>query len=247
MKQCPTCGTNYTDETLRFCLADGAALTDLGERSTVARQTSGGPSNEKTVAMGGGQMRVDIPQDAPPRQYQTAPPPSGGSGGLLKVLLVLLGLGIFVVLLAIVGVVIYYNSRPEQAINKTPDLKTPAASPASTKEDKDDLRDQIANLQKQLADQKNMNRPSTVPMPTPNFSSTTMTTTARANSPADGFLALRSLPSATVGDRILKIPHGATVSVGACGPVEKSVHPGRWCQARYNGYTGYVYDYYLVY
>jgi len=248
MKQCPTCGTTYTDATLRFCLADGAPLTDPGERSTVARQTSGGASNEKTIAMGGGQMRVDIPQEAPaPSHYQSPPPPSSGSGGLLKVLLVLLGLGIFVVLLAIVGLILFYKPRPDQASNNAPDLKTPAASPAPTKDIEDELRDLIANLEKQLGDQKGTNRPSIDPVPTPNIPSAPMTTTARANSPGDGFLALRSLPSASVGDRILKIPHGASLSIGACGPVEKSVHPGRWCQARYNGHTGYVYDYYLVY
>jgi len=250
MKQCPTCGTTYTDESLRFCLADGAPLSVVGsEQPTVVRQTSGGISNEKTVAMHGEQLRIDIPQDAP-QQQSSAPPVaahSGGSGGLLKVLLAVLGLGLFILLVALIGTVAYYNMRSDQATNKGPDLKTPTASPAATKDDKDELRDQIANLQKQLADQKNTNRPSVNPVATPNLSSTTMSTTARANSPGDGFLALRTLPSATIGDRILKIPHGATVSVGACGPVERSVHPGRWCQARYNGYTGYVYDYYLIY
>jgi len=249
MKQCPTCRTTYTDETLRFCLADGAPLTDLGgEQSTVVRPTSGGLSDEKTVAMGGEQMRADIPQNtaSPPPQYQSIRQPSSGSGGVLKVLLVVLGLGIFVVLLAIVGLILFYKPRPDQADKIGPDLKTPASSPAPTKDDKDYLRDLIANLEKQLANQKN-DGPSAKPVSTPNLSSTTMTTTARANSPGDGFLALRSLPSASVGDRIIKIPHGASLSVGACGPLQQSVHPGRWCQARYNGYSGYVYDYYLTY
>jgi hypothetical protein len=247
MKQCPTCRTTYTDETLRFCLADGAPLTDVGEQATVVRQSGGGPTAEKTVALGGGQMRVDIPEDAPPPQFHSQPPSSAsGSGGLLKVLLIILGLGILIVLIALIGTVAYYNMRSEKVAGPGNDVKMPAASPAPTTGGNDDLRDQVANLQKQLAEQKNANRPS-APMATPNLSSTTMTKTARANSPADGFLALRTLPSATTGDRILKIPHGATVSVGACGPVERSVHPGRWCQARYNGSSGYVYDYYLIY
>ncbi|MGD9629512.1 MAG: hypothetical protein AB7V18_09720 [Pyrinomonadaceae bacterium] len=29
MKQCPTCRSTYSDDTLRYCLADGAALSDL--------------------------------------------------------------------------------------------------------------------------------------------------------------------------------------------------------------------------
>jgi hypothetical protein len=31
MKYCPTCGTQYTDDTLRFCLQDGSKLDDLRE------------------------------------------------------------------------------------------------------------------------------------------------------------------------------------------------------------------------
>lgn len=231
-----------------FCLADGSALTDVGEQATIVQRSSGGPGNEKTVAMGGGQMRVDIPQNtqSAPFHPQPAAQPSGSSGWL-KLLLVLLGLGILVVLIALIGTLAYYNMRSDRAAGPGNDVKMPSASPVPARDDKDELRDQIANLQKQLAEQKNTNRPAGTSVPAPNLSSAAMTTTARANSPADGFLALRSLPSASVGDRILKIPHGASVAVGACGPVEHSVHPGRWCQARYNGYSGYVYDYYLIY
>jgi hypothetical protein len=197
MKQCPTCRTTYTDETLRFCLADGAPLSDVGEQPTVVRQTGGGPSDEKTVAMHGGQVRVDIPQDLSREQYQASPAqPSGGSGGVLKVLLVILGLGIFVALIAIVGVLLYYNSRPDKPGSNVADLKTPAASPAPTKDTKDELRDQIANLEKQLAERSNTNRPSNATVPAPSIPSGQMTTNVRANSPGDGFLALRTLPSA---------------------------------------------------
>ena len=245
MRQCPTCGTTYTDETLRFCLSDGAPLNDIsGEQATVVRPRD--ESSEKTIAMHGGQTRVDIQQDTPrpPQTYQA--PPAAGSSGLLKVLLVILGLGLFMVLVALAGVIFYYNSRADEAANKG-DVKTPIASPAPVRDDNSELRDLIANLQKQLGDQKNAKRPEGGPVSAPNLSQTTMTTTGRANSPGDGFLALRSLPSAQTGDRLLKIPHGAALQIGACGPVERSVHPGRWCQARYNGYTGYVYDYYVIY
>ena len=246
MKQCPTCGTTYTDETLWFCLADGAPLSDLGgEQPTVVRQNSGVSPTDKTVAMGGG-LRVDIPQDAPPQpQYHPAaePPASpSGSSGLLKILLVILGLGFLVVLLAMVVMLVYYNTGPDKVPGN--DVKTPAASPSPTKDGNDELRDQIANLQKQLAEQKNANQPANTTVPTMPSS----TTTARVNSPGDGFLALRTLPSSEAGDRITKIPHGATVSIGACGPVVRPVSKsGRWCQARYNGLSGYVFDAYLVY
>ena len=31
MKQCPSCRTTYTDESLSFCLADGTPLTEMAE------------------------------------------------------------------------------------------------------------------------------------------------------------------------------------------------------------------------
>lgn len=233
MKQCPLCGTTYTDPSLSFCLADGAALT-VAEQETVVRSAAGQG------------MRVDIPPEAAAARF-TATPPASSSSGAFKVLLVVLGLGILVVLLALIGTVVYYNTRSERAGDPTDGVKTPAPSPAaSTRNEADDLRDQIADLQKQLAEQKSPPAANSR-VPIPAMRSTSLTTSARVNSPGDGFLALRSLPSSTVGERILKIPHGASVSVGACGPTVRGIHPGRWCQARYGGSTGYIYDYYVVY
>jgi len=235
MKQCPKCGTTYTDVTLRFCLSDGSPLNETDEQQTVLRQTHAGPTPR------------DVLQDtSSSRHHQTATAPSG-SGGLLKVLLVLFGLGLVIVVVALIGTLAYYNLRQSPSPNNIAETKTPPASPSAAKDDNNELRDQIANLQKQLAEQKNANRPSSVPVSAPDLSKTTMTKTARANSPGDGFLALRSLPSAEIGDRLVKIPHGAALQIGACGPLERSVHPGRWCQARYNGLSGYVYDYYVTY
>ena len=37
MKQCPTCGSSYTDDTLVYCLQDGATL-DEGELVAVIGQ-----------------------------------------------------------------------------------------------------------------------------------------------------------------------------------------------------------------
>jgi hypothetical protein len=34
LKQCPTCHSTFTDETLRFCLIDGAALEDTAGATT---------------------------------------------------------------------------------------------------------------------------------------------------------------------------------------------------------------------
>ena len=127
MRQCPTCGTTYTDETLRFCLSDGAPLNDIsGEQATVIRPRD--ESSEKTIAMHGAQTRVDIQQDTarPPQTSQA--PPAVGSGGLLKVLLVILGLGLFIVLVAFAGVIFYYNSRGDEEANKSTDRIAGACS-----------------------------------------------------------------------------------------------------------------------
>jgi hypothetical protein len=245
MKQCPICGTTYTDATLRFCLSDGAPLNEqAGEQPTLVRKTASDTSDEKTVAMHGEPLRIEIPHGTalPPHPSKPA-----GASGVLKVLLILLGLGILVALVALIGTLAYFYARPDRAANEAPEPKTSNSSSAPANDGKDTLRDQIANLQKQLAEQKGAGRPSEGPVATPDVSTASMTTTVRANSPNDGFLALRSLPSAQYGDRILKIPHGAALQIGACGPVEHSVHPGRWCQARYNGQSGYIYDYYVTY
>ena len=38
MKRCPSCNTTYTDDSLRFCLADGGILEDVDtEAETVFR------------------------------------------------------------------------------------------------------------------------------------------------------------------------------------------------------------------
>lgn len=73
--------------------------------------------------------------------------------------------------------------------------------------------------------------------------------TAWVNSPGDGFLALRSYPSAELGYRVLKIPHGATVRVLGCQGYSERVggRAGRWCQVSYAGYTGWAFDGWLVY
>lgn len=239
MKQCPSCRTTYTDETLRFCLADGATLNDLAdEQQTVVRQA---PEP----------MRVNIPQ--PTETYgatQTFPQApvrtaGGSSGNGLKILLVILLVAILSVAVLGVGAFVYLNSGRKEIASNTDNVNTnrsgsptasPMVSPISNQTDNRDQR--IADLEKQLKEQKNANRSAnTTTQPA-------MTGTARVNSPGDGFLALRSLPSSSVGERILKIPHGATVSVGSCLGGNRG---GRWCRASYGGYSGWVYDSYLIY
>ncbi len=252
MKQCPTCKTTYTDETLRFCLADGSPLPDnSAEETTVIRQ--GGADTERTIAMtsAGGQVRVDIPQEQPrstqPVYQSPAAVPPSGSGGVYKVIVVVLILVIVGLLAAVVGTFIYFKlAGPERGSidNKVVSTPVPGSTPQS--DDKDELRDQIANLARQLDEQKKTGRPVDIPLNLPDQPSTT--TTARVNSPGDGFLALRTLPNSETGDRILKIPHGAIITVGSCLEAKRiGKRSGRWCRASYDGYSGWVYDAFLIY
>ncbi len=197
-------------------------------------------------------MRVEIPQEtaisniAPPAFVPAANAPTSGGG--LKMFIG--GLAVFLLLAMVViagGVIFYLNSKSSDVTSKNSMAnRAPTPSPAATTDDKEDLQKQIANLEKLINEQKKNNQPSNVPLTMPRQQTTT--TTARVNSPGDGFLALRTLPNSEAGQRILKIPHGASVSIGACGPVVRPVNrAGRWCQASYNGYSGWVFDAYLIY
>src|SRR5690606_2432729 len=74
-------------------------------------------------------------------------------------------------------------------------------------------------------------------------------TTATANSPKDGFLALRSLPSTEIGERLAVIPHGAEVKVVACDPNYKTLNNrrGSWPLLMYAHFVGWAFDAYLTF
>ena len=249
MKQCPACKTTYTDDTLRFCLADGNPLTDPGrEQETVIQ--GGGFHDAETIAIGGERARVEIPRETVQMSTPTptaAPVSSRPSGGILfKVFMAIIGLGIFAVVAIAAAAFIYFNMNGQEkpANRDTVELKTATSPvPSPTKDEEEELRDQIANLEKLINDQKDDKQPANIPFP-----DAAMKKIATVNSPGDGFLALRTLPSSEIGERIIKIPNGATLSIGFCGPIVKPVkRAGRWCTANYEGHTGWVFDAYLIY
>ncbi|CAN5318060.1 hypothetical protein BH10ACI2_BH10ACI2_13430 [soil metagenome] len=241
MKQCPTCLTTYTDSTLIYCLADGAVLTETGGEKTAVMSAA-----EATAT----RTRVSIPptQTQMPQAYaQPAAASNSAMSSFLKIVVVLVVLGFLALIaLGVGGFIFYRMNRAETPGNLANKGVQPVASPTPSKDDKDELREQIANLEKRISEQKKNNQASNIPLTMPNQPAST--TSARVNSPGDGFLALRSLPSSEIGERIAKIPHGATIAVGGCGPVIKPGNKsGRWCQASYNGYSGWVFDAYLLY
>lgn len=229
MKECPACKTTYTDDSLRFCLSDGNALISLAEdEPTVVRKI---PNDA---------LRVDV---RPEGESVAIPEKPSGSSSLLKILIALIVLGVVALVgLGLAGVAVYYRTgvTPPETPVKTPS-PAPSASPTIDPET-EKLRDELANIQKKLEEQKKT--PPVKPTPDPS-----LTTTVTANSPDDGFLALRSQPNSESGKRILKIPHGAKLQIGACGDyiTTQKNNYGRWCRAAYGGYSGWVFDKYVIY
>lgn len=257
MKQCPKCGTNYTDDTLRFCLSDGAPLPENDEQATLVRP-HGGPDTIKNPSYAaGGQMRVEIPQAAVTQSFGT-PPTTDQSVSWVKIVAVVGVLAVMIIAAAgLAGALIYFNkdARPAVADNSnrngnrsaTSPSPTPATSPTASNSETNNLKEQIANLEKRLNEQGNSNRPA-VNTPAPPEQPTVTRSTAVVNSPGDGFLALRSLPSSSAGDRVYAIPHGARVSINGClASTRIGNKTGRWCRASYGGYSGWVFDAWLIY
>ncbi len=175
--------------------------------------------------------------------------PKAGSSMTKAVLLI----GITIALLglaAIMAAVLLYSNvnRGGKKASPTP-AATPARSvtPTPTSDDNQKLKDMVANLQQQIDERKNSKSNSVTPIasPTPDTSQPT----ARVNSPNDGFLSLRSEPNADYGERLAKIPHGATVQLENCEKSRTTVagRSGRWCLVTYGNNTGYVFDAWLSY
>ena len=82
------------------------------------------------------------------------------------------------------------------------------------------------------------------PAPTPASTSPV----AYANSPGDGFVALRSDPSVRSGRRITRIPHGASMDLHGCQQSTSAVGStqGHWCEVSYGGQYGWAFDAYLI-
>lgn len=234
MKQCPNCKTAYTDDSLQFCLADGTALiSSIGDAPTV-RMNFG--SRET--------MRVNVPSDSVPTVFAAPPmspkPPAKKSFGLVVA-------GLFALLLLLGGGLIaaYVLLRPRNnqpvvtAASPTPNVLPTAVQTAAPNDENARLREEMANLKKELEKQKKQKSSPTVENDAPPNSGRT----ARANSPGDGFLALRSEPNSETGYRIAKIPHGAALTVYEC-PTASNVGkiPGRWCRVNYGGQSGWAFD-----
>ena len=230
MKQCPVCRTTYTDESLRFCLSDGAALVDAQSASASSR----GTEETVTIPTVGRPMQVDIPASSP--RYQPAPPPSS-SGIVYKIIIGLLAAGLLVVILAAVVLFLFLRPVPTDSVTKN-DAKAATPAPSPTKDEKDEL---IANLKRKL--EEDDRRITTEP----NAQQSSIRT-GRVNSPRDGFLAVRSEASAASGYRVTTIPDGTIIALGGCSSQTRvDGKNGRWCRTNFRGFDGWVFDGFIVY
>jgi hypothetical protein len=245
MKQCPTCKNTYTDDSLAFCLSDGTALVSP-QTEEVTQQLSAANNP----------IRVNIAPETSPNAFTPAfqqPQPKGGKGWLIGLLI-----GLFLLAVAViggVGALVYMKNgevKPVAVIENKVDNKSvantqPVANSATpTPDETAAMKQKLAELEKQIKEQKGKvptvpslpNAPAPPKVPT--------VTTARVNSPGDGFLALRTGPSSQTGERIMEIPHGATVTVLACQSAAKG-KKGKWCKVNYNGNAGWAFDGFLIY
>ena len=247
MKHCTVCGNTYTDESLKFCLADGSSLVSSMDEVPTQIITSGLPSRNTEASP----IRVDIPQQTQPLiqpTTYTAPrvEKKGGKGINLIIGLVIgsiLSLGIAVILVAAWMV---YRTAPVANVNNADSNRAENSNTAvkPTPDESAILKEKIANLEKKMAEQKSTKQK--VPTIADPPANSPDNVTAKANSPGDGFLALRTAPSSETGDRILKIPHGATLTVTGCLPKQPG-KKGRWCRVNYNGTVGWAFDGFMTY
>ncbi len=246
MKQCPTCRTNYADDTLRFCLEDGTPLVDSGEQETVVRPADRGsyiteqlPSNVTTPC--GEASRVEVPagdRSTRPITIQKV----GSDFPWTKFVVVALAVGLIAVVAAgLLGVAFYVGSgRKDNVVISS----SPTPRPTQTPDDeKKRLEDEVAKLRKKLEDSNSSSDDAF------DFSDLAgLGGSAEVNSPKDGFLALRNLPNVQYGERIAKIPHGAAINILMCSDdtVTIDTRTGHWCMVSYSEQVGWVFDAWLV-
>src|SRR5688500_5964712 len=236
MKRCPQCGTTYMDESLRFCLADGATLnaTD-GEESTVVSSRSE-------------PLRVDITSGSR-LPVNAAPQVKKRSSALVKTVLILLILLVpaIIIIAAAVGLV-YLRSQENIIVNNATSIQTATPTPTATSDaETERLKKELADLQKQLDEKKSTeaNKDTFPDIDDLDFEFRVAT----VNSPGDGFLALRSEPSSDYGERLAQIPHGVKINVVSCDSDKVTIgsRRGSWCLVEWSGRAGWVFDAWLTY
>ncbi len=236
MKLCPKCKTSYSDDTLRFCLADGTSLISM-------------PSAEETIEMSGAThpMRVDVPTQSDPTVFSPAAnqQPQNARSGINPWLVIPL---IAILFLSVIGLLAYIFFKPTETVVSNSPTPAPTATPDN---DTAALKEELESLKKQIESQKSPVKNDSAVRPFPEDTPTApVIQTARVNSPGDGFLALRSIPDAKNGLMLAKIPHGTNLEIIGCQKTPSQLpgkRRGRWCRTNYNSQGGWVFDAFLSY
>lgn len=117
MKTCPSCQTQYTDDTLRFCLQDGAVLE--GVRITREQTISLAGQEMETVARRAG-VSDSVEHDRLSEVTRVSPPQE--KSGDSKLALAIGGLALAILLLGGVGALaiwFFYSGQPKVNANNT--------------------------------------------------------------------------------------------------------------------------------
>jgi hypothetical protein len=241
MKKCPVCKTTYTDDSLRFCLADGTSLfSPADEPETVRMSSRQNP------------LRVDISQDTIPSN--SLPPPQNQSKAKSVVPFIIAAIaGLLLIGIAGIAALIIINpfgkTETPPVSNTTNNLKPTATSVLTSDNQFDRIGDKLTEPEKQIQTQTNQKNISNIqPLSSPKQNEP-VKPTARVAPSNDGFLSLRTEPSVKTGTQLVKIPSGATVYVENCEKNYMTVdgRRGRWCMVSYAGKIGWVFDAWLIY
>jgi len=247
MKRCPQCNSTYTDESLSFCLADGA---ELEEEDAAVTETYSALESDESLSKLTRQDRVDIripqPSEEKPAEITAGTTSKGMSGWLVASILAILA----VLVIAIAGLGIYvFLLLPSR------DQAGPANQDGNRNAEIERLKERIEELGSQIEDELPVEDDETTPdddgsdaTPEEEDPEYDEEVIQRVNSPVDGFLALRDRPSATEGERIAKIPHDDIVVLERCLEKSETIggRSGHWCRVTWEDLSGWVFDAWLI-
>ena len=247
MTRCPACGRR-DDAGALFCPADGTALVADGggppPGEAAPRETaSGAPTPGDALSASGELDRLlSLPDAAPVPALPPAVPPEVSPAAAAPRRLG----GVVAVLVALVvgmGALVLWQQRTAAAAAEVR-ASTAEAEAASARRDAG-AQAEAAQIERDASDAADAARADAErQQAAARAFDAGYTATVWANSPGDGFLALRSGPTTASGTRLLKIPHGDALALGGC--LEPTTSPdgryGAWCRARYAGTDGWVFD-----
>jgi hypothetical protein len=252
MKECPQCNSVYSDDTLRFCLTDGTELVDRGEGAPTVEMSGleTAASEETRQTEDSARVRIDVPRDEEVRTVSSAKIPvreekKGFSGGLVAALVGLLII-VIAVLAVSVGYILFQQDRTVARQEPGSNVNSRGAEVERLKHRIDELGNRLSsNLNDDAKSSPEPVKTATPKEDEPEFDDEVI---KRVNSPADGFLALRDTPFSRKGSRLAKIPHGDIVVLGKCqkNAITIGGRTGHWCRAKWEGYSGWVFDVWLT-